>query len=213
MSHIVDLGRRVELVPIDSHFHDITIGLYLERQDAEQGVYSVHSYSQLDGTDGRLNHVAQAMVALGGMQRCDGVRPSLVFPCKKLHLAAAKRVFLEACKVPFDAKPTARSSSIFDKKADGTMHVRSEGAGAYRVTCDQDDEKASKRIAAIAGGFAKLLEMERVGDDAICFGCGQPHDVLVNLLLPRALNVRAAMREQEQQAARGVLAAPSAQSL
>jgi hypothetical protein len=43
------------------------------------------------------------------------------------------------------------------------------------------------------------------------FGCGQTHDALIGLLLGRALNVRAVLREEEMSASRGTLAAPSAQ--
>jgi hypothetical protein len=43
------------------------------------------------------------------------------------------------------------------------------------------------------------------------FSCSQEHDDLIGLLLVRAPNVRAAMREAEDMASRGVLAAPSAQ--
>ena len=35
MGQILDIGRRIELVPMDVHFHDITIGLY--RQENAQG--------------------------------------------------------------------------------------------------------------------------------------------------------------------------------
>ena len=28
MGQTVDIGKRIELVPMDSHFHDITIALY-----------------------------------------------------------------------------------------------------------------------------------------------------------------------------------------
>jgi hypothetical protein len=45
----------------------------------------------------------------------------------------------------------------------------------------------------------------------VAFGCKQTHDSLVGLLLVRALNVRAVLREQEMTASRGVLSAPSAQ--
>jgi hypothetical protein len=47
--------------------------------------------------------------------------------------------------------------------------------------------------------------------DKVAFGCGQPHDALVGLLLIRAPNVRAAMREAEMMAARGVLGVPGQQ--
>jgi hypothetical protein len=45
----------------------------------------------------------------------------------------------------------------------------------------------------------------------VAFACGQSHDALVGLLLVRALNVRAVLREEEVQATRGTLAAPSTQ--
>ena len=59
-------------------------------------------------------------------------------------------------------------------------------------------------------GLRKLAEMEDRGD-ILAFSCGQSHDPLIGLLLPRALNVRATLREEEAAATRGVLVAPSAQ--
>ena len=59
----------------------------------------------------------------------------------------------------------------------------------------------------------RLGEMEEVDSqpNQTRFSCGQEHDDLIGLLLVRAPNVRAAMREAEDMALRGVLAAPSAQ--
>ena len=59
----------------------------------------------------------------------------------------------------------------------------------------------------------KLAEMDEVSGtlDQVVFPCGQVHDALVGLLLVRAPNVRAVLREQEAVASRGVLAAPSQQ--
>ena len=45
----------------------------------------------------------------------------------------------------------------------------------------------------------------------IQFACGASHDALVGLLLPRAINVRATLRETEEAAGRGLLLAPSQQ--
>ena len=53
MGQTVNIGRRVELIPMDPHFHDISIGLY--RQQRDEGVaFLVHTYSGLDGADGRM---------------------------------------------------------------------------------------------------------------------------------------------------------------
>ena len=50
------------------------------------------------------------------------------------------------------------------------------------------------------------------GDRVIVrFPCGESHDQLIGLLLVRAQNLRAVLREEEMKASRGVLAAPSAQ--
>lgn len=43
------------------------------------------------------------------------------------------------------------------------------------------------------------------------FPCKASHDALIGLLLPRALNVRAILREEESAGGRGLLAAPSQQ--
>ncbi len=56
------------------------------------------------------------------------------------------------------------------------------------------------------------MERWEACETGVKFGCGTPHDALMGLLLYRALNARAALRETEMMASRGVLAAPSAQA-
>jgi hypothetical protein len=69
----------------------------------------------------------------------------------------------------------------------------------------------------IVNGLLKLGDMRRVvsdedTEDCVAFECGCSHDALVGLLLVRAPNVRAIVREQEAMSARGTLSAPSAQA-
>ncbi len=68
-------------------------------------------------------------------------------------------------------------------------------------------------LRPLAAGLAKLGELTIDPEDptVVRTPCGAPHDDLVGMLLPRAINVRAALRELEESAARGVLVAPSAQ--
>ncbi len=42
MGEIVDIGRRIELVPIDLHCQDITIGLYCQEVDEGLGFFSTY---------------------------------------------------------------------------------------------------------------------------------------------------------------------------
>ena len=215
MRSVVDIGRRIELVPMDPHFNDISIGLYLQHANhgSNTPVFLVHTYSRMPGAVERIATVVAAMQVLGGMlKNDDGL---LRFPCNSAHEAACRRVFLEACKLAPDTPAEPRPLNILDKKSQLTVRVDSKGKGVYRVTAEGEGRSAARRISAIAGGLAKLGEMETVATDnrdTVAFACQQSHDALVGLLLTRAPNVRIALREEEMGAARGVLSAPSQQT-
>lgn len=211
MPSIVNIGRRIELVPIDTHFQDITIALYLEELDACT-VFRIHTYSRKDGASERIKQVANYMQTLGGMS--EFANGKLMFPCGKNHEAACQRVFLEACKIPPNTPTEPRPLSILDKKSKLTITVDSIGNGTYRVSSNGEGRSADRRVSAIAGGLMKLGEMNaglEDDGDTVCFACGKSHDSLLGLLLVRAPNVRVIMREEEANATRGVLSAPSRQ--
>ncbi len=212
MASIVNIGRRIELVPIDPHFHDITIALYRQQHDART-VFRVHTYSSVTDADTRIQGVRQAMQTLGGMlETPEGL---LYFPCGDGHEAACRRVFLEACKLEPNAPIEVRPLNTVDKKSKLNITVDSVGDGIYRVTADGEGRSAERRVSAIAGGLIKLGEMEAVeenGTDTVAFSCNSSHDALVGLLLVRAPNVRVVLREAEMEASRGVLSAPSQQT-
>ena len=212
MGETIDLGRRIELVPMDPHFHNISIALY--RQEAGDGpVFQVHSYSNREGARQRLEFVARAMAILGGLEPVLGETRKLRFPCGVEHSFACRRVFLEACKLDPTQPVEPRPLHILDKKSNRTITVSSQGKGVYLLAADGEELDKASRIEAVANGLLKLGQMQVgvSGRDSVTFDCGQAHDALVGLLLVRALNVRAVLREQEMTASRGVLSAPSAQ--
>ena len=218
MRRTVDIGRRIELIPIDPHFHDITIGLYRQQiADATTGTefpaFLVHTYSQMTDAIERIKAVAEAMQTLGGMLKTpEGL---LYFPCKDPHEFACRRVFLEACKLASNTHIEPRPLNILDRKSQLTITVDSTGNGTYQVRANGEGRGAARRISAIAGGLIKLGEMESVetdNNDTVRFSCGHSHDALVGLLLIRAPNVRITLREEETSASRGVLSAPSQQT-
>ena len=212
MASIVNIGKRVELVPIDTHFKDITIGLYCQQQD-NRAVYRAHTYSRLEGAATRIQEIVKSMQTLGGMQETtDGM---LYFPCGERHEAACRRVFLEACKLPSDTLAESRPLNTLDKKSKLTITVDSVGKGVYFVSSKGDYRNPERRVVAIAGGLKKLGEMDSDEDnqvDSVAFSCGHSHDALVGLLLVRAPNVRVILREEEASASRGMLTAPSQQT-
>ena len=212
MTRLLDLGTRIELVSMYRHFHDISISLYERESDTGIFEFRIHSYASRAGVDRCIDHVVSAMVALGGMIRT-GDATCVRFVCGRQHRRACQRVFLEACKIAPDAEINSRPMSIFDKKTERNVNVDDLGKGAYRVEADGDENGRARRISAIAGGLAKLAEMDSVGESGreVVFDCSSDHNLLIGLLLVRALNVRAALREQDDSAGRGMLSAPSAQ--
>ncbi len=214
MGRLLELGERVELVSMDPHFHDISIALYRCSGEGGASCYLVHSYSGKEGAAERLAFVMRAMAVMGGMGPAPGQPGRLAFACGAEHRAAVKRLFLEACKKAPGSDVEALPMSIYDKKNDFTISATNIGGGAYRLAADVGaaDDKVARRVDGVTRGLIKLAEMEPgEAPGEARFACGTAHDELVGLLLGRALNVRAAMREAEAAAARGVLAAPSAQ--
>jgi hypothetical protein len=208
MSQTLDLGRRVELMSMDRHCSDISIGLY---QDERRGApaYRVHTYSRKPEAAARIAFITDAMQVLGGMERTeDGL---LRFPCGHAHLADAKRELLESAQLKSDADLGVHPLRFFDEKGGVTIVTANLGDGTYHVAGEGEVAGGETRLTTIARGLMRLGQLEEVEGSTtkMRFPCGQSHDALVGLLLLRAPNVRAALREAEEMASRGVLAAPS----
>ena len=189
---------------MDSHFHEISIGIY--RQQGAQGPeFLVHTYSGLDGARERVESVTRTMVVLGRMEAVQGDGRRVRFACNSSHDFACRRVFLESCKWDPAVAVQPKPLTIFDKKSDGNVTVSSLVDGFYHVTGEAESDGGKKRRVAIGAGLVKLGEMEWAeGDEErFAFPCGHAHEKLVGLLLIRALNVRGVEREQQMAAARG----------
>jgi hypothetical protein len=61
MSHTPFIGKRIELVSMDSHFHDISIGLYEQRPQGKPA-YLVYTYSHKDGARERIDFVRRSRI-------------------------------------------------------------------------------------------------------------------------------------------------------
>jgi hypothetical protein len=202
-----DLRRRVELVPMDGQAADITVALYL-LEDGRTAI--VHSYASTPTAAARLEWLAAAMRTLADMA---GEGSAVTFACGAWHERAARRAFLDAAKLDPSQPVAARPLATHDPRTNQEVTVHPQGGGTYRITSVAADPGAPSRASAVADGFVKLAEVEADPADQtlVRFGCGAEHDALMGLLLPRAINVRSALREQELAASRGVLLAPSAQ--
>jgi hypothetical protein len=104
--------------------------------------------------------------------------------------------------------------SIVDRKVETIIRVTRSSVGLYHLESPINDDRVQARLSEVAVGYQKLSDMRAVegSQKSVGFDCGFSHDPLVGLLLSRALNARASLREQELMAKRGVLVAPSAQT-
>jgi hypothetical protein len=204
------IGNRIELVSMDPHFHDISIALYQQEQN-HRPAFLVHSYSQKAGVEERIAFLAETMKTLGGLE--SGEDGLLYFPCGAAHEQAIKRIFLDSCKVEPASGVTSHPLRLHDRKSGCDITASHIGDGIYQIGSADSEQDCERRIVAIARGLLKLGQLEEVAESSneVAFPCRQSHDALVGLLLIRAPNVRAAMREADLMASRGVLSAPSSQ--
>ena len=199
---------RVELVGMDPQCGDISVALY-KRTASEPPVGVVHTYSDHAGAAARVERIAEAMRVLGGLD--DGGEGGTVvgFPCGAWHPNAAKRIFLEAVKADQSKPVAALPLVIVDRKTGQTITAEPLGDGRYRLRAEGVEDGVPSRAVTAGRGMRKLVQLPDADEDiAFAFECGCDHHALVGMLLPRAVNVRDTLREEEQIAARGLLTAP-----
>ena len=212
MGNTLDLGRRIELQPMDKYCHNASLGLY-QKSEAGKPQFIVHTYSTAEGVDQRVGFLTQALVVMLGLEKIDDATGWMKFPCGTVHLKALKRAFLDLCKLESGSPLEPKPLTVFDKKADGVLSVEKAGPGTYQAKSEKGDDTGKKRATALARGFAKICEMDQLADDVnqVAFPCKCDHDALIGMLMFRAQNVRASMQEEEMASSRGVLSAPSQQ--
>ncbi len=62
MNRTPNIGKRIELISMDSHFADISIGLY-EQDSGGKPVFLVHTYSTLAGAPERMKFLVSAIAS------------------------------------------------------------------------------------------------------------------------------------------------------
>ena len=197
---IAKYGRCLELVPMDPHFHNVSISLFLN-----DDVCTVWSFSGKPGIEGRLQQVRDQMVALGGMTPVDGSSNQARFECGDLHLRPVKFLLSRAVSRPPDYAP-ADELSIKDSKSAMTLHFKGEekdGRWMYSVSGEGEAPNPAIRLRMVVAGFVRYGEMEKVSDTAVAFGCGQRHDGLVRLLMPYSRNISSVESMMATEALRG----------
>ena len=78
--------------------------------------------------------------------------------------------------------------------------------------CIRDRRSIETDAKRTENSSTDTFDKARVLGSTVAFDCAESHDALVGLLLTRAPNVRVVLREEEMDASRGVLTAPSQQT-
>ena len=115
---IEEYGQCLELVPMDPHFHGISVGLYLK-----DGVCTLWSYTGKPGLEERITAIRDQFVALGGLTPVDGTHNQIKFLCGGLHLRALRFLLAQAVGKSPDFSPEGDGLSIRDTRTKLTLNV------------------------------------------------------------------------------------------
>lgn len=194
-------GRCLELVSIDPHFHDITVGIYLS-----DGVVTVWTFSGRVGVEDRIQQIRDLLVVRGDMVAVDGTRNQARFECGIVHERPLSFLIANCVEKSPDLEQATGPITVRDFRTKLTLTATPrarDGRWAYEVTGVGEASKPEMRIRAVVGGFMRYGEMERVSPSEAAFTCGARHDELVRLLIPTARNVSSVEDALEADALRG----------
>ena len=194
-------GRCLELVPMDTNFQNISVGLYVK-----EGICTVWSFSGKPGTASRLERIRDQLVALGGMEPVAGSGNQARFGCGYLHERPVKFLMSQAVGKAPDFAPPQGEMSIKDSRSPLTIRVEGYQQGyrwVYRVSGEGDAPNPAMRLRMVVAGFLRYGEMDKVSDAEVAFPCGQRHDALMRLLLPYSRNISSVEGMMAAEALRG----------
>ncbi len=196
-------GKCLELISMDPHFEDITVGLYMKND-----VLTVWTYSRKNGVKERIRRIRDQLVNLGGLVAVEDTNDQARPSCDSLHTRPLKFLLAQAVEKAPDYSHPDGPLSIQDTKTDLTLNVEGSAQDerwVYRISAEGDPDKISWRLPAVQAGFVRYGEMEKVEENTVAFECGQRHDELLRLLLPYSRNISAVETMLEESALRGQL--------
>ena len=189
VERIKELGHCIELVSIDPHFHDVTIGLFIK-----DGLMTIWSFSNREGIAGRIEEVRDRCTRLGDVIAVEGTTDQLKLT-SDLYLDRALRFMFTFAveKDPARELPTGRITAP-DTKTKLVFVINGaeeNGKYVYTISAEGRSDKAELRVRATVGGFVRYSDCERVDKNKFAFPDGKRYDSFARLILPLARNVSA----------------------
>ena len=193
---IKSLGQCIELVSLDPHFNDVSIGLFIK-----DGLLIIFSYSKIDGIEARIEQIRDRCVLLGDVEAVEGTSNQLRL-INELQLDRALRfMFTAAVEKDPAIKPPSGRISAPDTKTKLTFVIEGEQVGdqyVYTISTEGEAERLERRVMAAVGGFIRYSGCTRVDKNQFSFPDGKRYDNFARLILPLARNVSAVEAQIEQ---------------
>ncbi len=183
------LGRCLELVSMDPHFNDVTVGLYYQGN-----LVTVWSFSAIHGIEKRIEQIRDRLVALGGLKPVEGTHDQAVFPSETIFERPLRFLFTHAVEKDPRTEPPSGPISAPDTKTRLTFSVagkQTDEGFVYTVTAQGEAPRPQARIRAVVGGYVRYGECKRVSPDSFVLPDKARHDQMARVLLPYARNVSA----------------------
>ncbi|MEC9321321.1 MAG: hypothetical protein VX869_04000 [Chloroflexota bacterium] len=180
-------GKCLELVSLDRHFHNISVGLYVKH-----GIFTVWTFSGKCGADKRIQKIRDQLVSLGGMEPIAGTLNQARFTCDVLHDRPVRFLLSQAVGKSPDFVPSEEALEIKDSKSElmiGAEGFKRDGSWLYRIGVTGEAKNSVMRLRMILAGFTRYGEMEKIGDNEVAFQCRTQHDELMRLLMPYSRNI------------------------
>ena len=186
-ARLAELGRCLELVAVDPHFKQVTVGLYLKGK-----TLTIATFSTVDGADERIETIRNRLCQLADVEPVAGSGHQATVVSNELYDRALRFAFTEAVEKN-NPIPTG-AISLKDTKSVLVFTVEpqeTDDGWIYVVTATGDYARPEMRIRAVVGGYMRYGECERVDWDRFRFRNGERLDRFARLLLPYARNVSA----------------------
>jgi len=194
-------GSCLELVSMDTNFHNISVALYVK-----DWVCTVWTFSQREGVQERIERIRDNIVDLGGLEPIKGTHHQVRFGCGHLHVRPLKFLMSQAVGKARDYAQPGGDMTIKDTKTKLILAVqgrKSDGQWVYEVSATGEAPNPMARLRLVVAGFVRYGEMEKVSDTVVTFPCGQRHDQMLRVLLPYSRNVSGVESMIEAEALRG----------
>ena len=183
---ISELGNCIELVSMDPHFHNISVGLF-----RKGNLLTIFSFSNKESIKKRIKVIRDRCCLLGDLSPVENTNNQMLLDADINLDTPIKFMFTEAVEKDKKISPNTPIQSP-DTKTNLKFRIVSDTSNNitnYTVSAEGQNERSEMRIRAVVGGFIKYGGCERVDFNKFKFSDGKKYNKFVKLLLPYARNV------------------------